>query len=49
MEEEKIYCSHCGDVIEDNDYDTIDGEPVCQDCVDRYTVICDRCDQLVWS
>lgn len=27
MEEEKIYCSHCGDVIEGDDYDTIYGEP----------------------
>jgi len=45
--EEKIYCSHCGDVIEGDDYDTIYGEPICQNCVDDYTVVCDRCDSIV--
>lgn len=49
MEEEKIYCTHCGEVIEDDDYDTIYGDPICQDCVDRYTTVCDRCDEIVWD
>ncbi len=47
MEEEKIYCSHCGEVIECDDYDTIYGEPICQDCVDRYITVCDRCNEIV--
>lgn len=49
MEDEKIYCSHCGEVIEGDDYDTIYGEPICEDCVDRYTTVCDRCDELVYD
>ena len=49
MEEEKIYCIHCGNVIEGDDYDTIYGEPICQDCVDRYTTVCDRCEEIVWD
>ena len=49
MEEEKIYCTHCGNVIEGDDYDTIYGEPICQDCVDRYTTVCDRCDEIIWD
>ncbi|MDE5582185.1 MAG: amidoligase family protein [Ruminococcus sp.] len=49
MEEEKIYCIHCGEVIEGDDYDTIYGEPICQDCVDDYTVVCDRCDEIIWD
>ena len=49
MEEEKIYCSHCGEIIESDDYDTIYGEPICQDCVDRYTTVCDRCEEIVWD
>jgi len=47
--EEKIYCSHCGEFIEDDDYDVIYGEPICQECVDRYTTVCDRCEQIVWD
>ena len=49
MEEEKIYCTHCGDVIVGDDYDTIYGEPICQDCVDRYTTVCDRCEEIIWD
>ncbi len=49
MEEEKIYCTHCGEIIEDDDYDTIYGEPICQDCVDSYTTVCDRCEKIVWD
>ena len=47
--EEKIYCTHCGEIIEGDDYDTIYGEPICEDCVDRYTTICDRCEEIVWD
>lgn len=49
MENEKIYCSHCGEVIEGDDYDTIYGEPICEECVDRYTTVCDRCEEIVWD
>ena len=49
MNEEKIYCSHCGEIIEGDDYDTIYGEPVCEDCIDRYTTVCDRCEEIVWD
>ncbi|MDE6788589.1 MAG: amidoligase family protein [Ruminococcus sp.] len=47
--EEKICCTHCGEIIESNDYDIIYGEPICQDCVDNYTVTCDRCDEIIWD
>ncbi len=49
MNEEKIYCSHCGEIIEGDDYDTIYSEPICEDCVDRYTTVCDRCEEIVWD
>lgn len=46
MEENKensLYCSHCGALIgEDEDYEAIDGEIVCTDCVERHTTTCDR-------
>ena len=47
--EEKILCSHCGAVIEEEDYDTIYGEPICSDCVANYTVICDHCGAIIFD
>ncbi len=49
MEENKIYCSHCGNLIEDEDFDTVNGEPVCQDCAELYTVVCDCCGATIWE
>ena len=53
MEENKdncLYCSHCGAVIgEDEDYETINGQVICTDCVERYTSTCDRCGSIIWS
>ena len=53
MEENKaetLYCSHCGAVIgEDEDYETIDGEIVCTDCVEQHTTTCDRCGAIIWT
>ncbi|MBO5320610.1 MAG: zinc-binding protein [Ruminococcus sp.] len=49
MEENKICCSHCGVLIENEDFDTVNGEPICQDCAERYTVVCDRCGATIWE
>lgn len=53
MEENKdnvLYCSHCGAVIgEDEDYETIDGDIVCMDCVENHTTTCDRCLKMTFS
>lgn len=47
--EEKLYCSHCGAIIEDDDYSFINDEVICTDCVERYTVTCDDCDSLIFD
>lgn len=48
--ENVLYCSHCGAIIgEEEIYDTIDGEIVCNDCVERHTVTCDRCGVTIWT
>ena len=53
MEENKdncLYCSHCGAIIgEDEDYETINGQVVCTDCVEQHTTTCDRCGATIWS
>jgi hypothetical protein len=47
--EEKIYCSHCGELIEDDDYSIIHDEIICEDCVSRYCYTCDHCGELMWD
>ena len=53
MEENKenvLYCSHCGAIMgEYEDYETIDGDIVCNDCVERHTTTCDSCGQIIWT
>ena len=44
MEENRIICSHCGaEIGEDEDFETVNGQVVCSDCIERYTSTCDRC------
>ena len=47
--EEKIYCSHCGELIDMDDYGELDGEILCSDCLDDYTTVCDCCGARIWS
>ena len=47
--EEKIYCSHCGELIDMDDYGELDGEILCSDCLDDYTTVCDCCSARIWS
>lgn len=47
--EEKIYCSHCGAVIDTDDYEELDGQIICSDCIDNYTTVCDCCGERIWS
>jgi hypothetical protein len=50
MEENKVYCSHCGVLIgEDEEFGEVNGEIVCNDCVERYTSTCDRCGETIWT
>ena len=49
MEENKIYCSHCGALIEDDDYEEVGGEIVCTDCYEHHTTTCDRCGSVIWT
>ena len=42
-----IYCAHCGERIEDEDYDTINGQIWCDACIDENTVTCDRCGERI--
>lgn len=47
--EEKIYCSHCGAIIDTDDYGEINGQIVCSDCIENYTTTCDRCGAIIWD
>lgn len=47
--EEKIYCSHCRTIIDTDDYEELDGQIFCSDCIENYTTICDCCGDRIWS
>lgn len=47
--EEKIYCSHCGTIIDTDDYEELDGQIICSDCIENYTTTCDRCGAIIWD
>jgi hypothetical protein len=50
MEDNRMICSHCGAIIEDDEqYETINGNPVCSDCVERYATYCDHCGAVIWT
>ncbi len=49
MEEEKLYCTHCGALIEDEDYEMIDDQIVCRTCVEEDAVACQHCGELIWA
>ena len=49
MEENKIYCSHCGALIEDDDYEEVNGQIVCTDCYEQHTTTCERCGAVIWT
>ena len=48
--ENRLICSHCGAIIEDGeDFETINGQVICSDCVEMYTSTCDRCGATIWN
>ena len=47
--ENVMYCSHCGASIDESEeFETINGQVVCTDCVERHTTTCDRCGAIIW-
>ena len=46
----RMVCSNCGaEISEGDDFETIDGEIVCTDCVEQHTTTCDRCGAIIWT
>lgn len=48
MEENKLYCAHCGALIDTDDYEEVNGEIVCTSCYEHHTTTCDRCGNTIW-
>ncbi len=44
-----LVCSHCGELIADENYGHINGEVICSDCIERYCTTCERCGALMWD
>ncbi|MCM1222507.1 MAG: amidoligase family protein [Lachnospiraceae bacterium] len=47
--DEKNYCSHCGRIIDTDDFEELNGQIVCSDCIDNHTYVCDCCGERAWS
>lgn len=47
--EEKTICTCCGCEIPEDEIYYIDGEPICQDCVNEECRICEHCGEIVWN
>ena len=47
--EEKVYCSHCGTFIDTDDYEELNGEILCSDCINNFTSVYDCCGERIWS
>lgn len=48
MNENKIICSHCGAVIDSDDYEEFNGKIYCTDCLDELTTYCDCCGSRIF-
>ena len=48
MNENKIICSHCGAVIDSDDYEEFNGKIYCTDCLDELTTYCDCCGSRIY-
>ena len=48
MNENKIICSHCGAVIDSDDYEEFCGKIYCTDCLDEVTTYCDCCGSRIY-
>ncbi len=48
-ERQNPICSHCGQVIETDDYSFVHGEIVCHECVESDCIRCERCGELIFD
>ena len=49
MEDERRYCTLChAELSEDENYE-VDGEPLCEECMEEHTTTCDHCGETIWS
>ncbi|MBR2913743.1 MAG: zinc-binding protein, partial [Oscillospiraceae bacterium] len=48
-ERQNPICSHCGQVIETDDYSFVHGEIVCHECVESDCIRCERCGELMFD
>lgn len=48
MEEERI-CTYCGEVLAEDEGTVVDGELLCDECVDDHCITCDCCGATIWT
>ncbi len=48
MEEERI-CTHCGEVLLEDEGTIVDEELLCDECVNDCCITCDHCGETIWT
>lgn len=48
MEENKVMCAECGELIPEDRVNYFNNEAFCEDCYERITVVCDNCGTRIW-
>lgn len=48
MNENNIFCSECGAVLNEEEVYTFEGHTMCEECFDSCTVTCDSCGDRIW-
>lgn len=48
MEEERI-CTHCGEEISEGEGTTVNGDLLCEECVDDHCITCDHCGEIIYT
>lgn len=48
MKENKIICSECGAILNEDRAHNFDGRSLCVDCFERLTTTCDNCGERLW-
>ena len=48
MEEERI-CTHCGEVLSEGEGTTVNGDLLCDECIDDCCITCDHCGEVIYT
>lgn len=48
-QEQGVVCALCGQAIKGGDYEELDDQLLCQDCLEEHTLLCTECGGRIWN